>query len=189
MKHLQSAKLSLWLLGINLLISTFTFGGGYVVVPMIRKYYVLRRNLFTEKELEDMAAIAQSSPGAIAINLSVLAGFRCASYRGAMISCIAAILPPLLIFTLISSGYDAISTNQTISAVLRGMQAGAAALMADLAVHSLAVLRQPEGRWPLLLAIAVFAAHWFFQAHILILIPLCCLLCLYLCRRRRRIAQ
>lgn len=63
-----------WLAGVNLFISTFTFGGGYVVVPMIRKYYVEKRALFTNDELMEMAAVAQSSPGAIAINLSVLAG-------------------------------------------------------------------------------------------------------------------
>lgn len=67
-------KFYLWLAGINLFISTFTFGGGYVVVPMIRKYYVEGKDLFSNDELIEMAAVAQSSPGAIAINLSVLAG-------------------------------------------------------------------------------------------------------------------
>lgn len=185
MKRVQSFRLYLWLFGVNALISAFTFGGGYVVVPMIRKYYVLRRKLFTEQELADMAAIAQSSPGAIAINLSVLAGFRTASYMGAMVSCIAAILPPLVIFTLISAGYEAFSSNPVITAVLRGMQSGAAALMADLAAHSFAGLSRGTGRWPAFVAAAVFTAHWFLHVHILILIPLCCLLCLYLCRRKK----
>lgn len=185
MKRFQSFPLHLWLFGVNIVISAFTFGGGYVVVPMIRKYYVLRHKLFTEQELADMAAIAQSSPGAIAINLSVLAGFRTASYIGAIISCLAAILPPLLIFALISAGYEAFSSNQIITAVLRGMQSGAAALMADLAAHSFGALSRETGRWPAVVAAAVFAAHWFLHVHILILIPLCCLLCLYLCRRKR----
>ena len=71
----ERAGLLLWLAGVNLFISAFTFGGGYVVVPMIRKYFVERRNLFTEEELMEMAAGAQSAPGAIAVNLSALAGY------------------------------------------------------------------------------------------------------------------
>ena len=67
-------KICIWLFGINFFISAFTFGGGYIVIPMIKKYFVDRKQLFNNEELMDMAAIAQSSPGAIAINLTVLAG-------------------------------------------------------------------------------------------------------------------
>nr|WP_263864117.1 chromate transporter [Paenibacillus lycopersici] len=65
----------IWLLGINVFISTFTFGGGYVVVPMIRKYFVSRKKLFAEDDLVSMAAIAQSLPGAIAITCRLSQGF------------------------------------------------------------------------------------------------------------------
>lgn len=71
---MKSWKTGLWLFAVNLYISTFTFGGGYIVIPMIRKIFVQQKQLFTESELLEMAAIAQSSPGAIAVNLSVLAG-------------------------------------------------------------------------------------------------------------------
>lgn len=50
-------------------VSSFSFGGGYVVLPVIRRYFV-EEGLFGEDELMDMAAVAQSSPGAIAINLA-----------------------------------------------------------------------------------------------------------------------
>lgn len=52
-----------WLFGIHFFISAFTFGGGYVVIPMIRRYFVEKKQLFSEEELLEMAAIAQSSPG------------------------------------------------------------------------------------------------------------------------------
>ena len=73
---MKSYKDIVWLFGINVFISTFTFGGGYVVIPMIRKYYVEKKAYFDEDELMKIAAIAQSSPGAIAINMSALAGYR-----------------------------------------------------------------------------------------------------------------
>ena len=92
-KNISKPHLYFWLFSINLFISAFTFGGGYVVVPMIRKYFVEQKKLFDEDELMNMAAVAQSVPGAIAINLSALAGYRCAGTAGVLISCLASILP------------------------------------------------------------------------------------------------
>ena len=86
----RSIKTYAWLLAVNLFISAFTFGGGYVVVPMVRRFFVVKKRCFSEEELVDMAAIAQSTPGAIAINLSALAGYRTAGTAGAVISCVAA---------------------------------------------------------------------------------------------------
>ena len=74
----EKVKKCLWLFWINLFIGAFTFGGGYIVVPMINKYFVWKKRLFSKEELLSMAAIAQSTPGAIAVNLSALAGHRTA---------------------------------------------------------------------------------------------------------------
>ena len=65
-------KLYVWISYINLFISTFTFGGGYVIIPMVKKIFVTQKKLLQESEFLDLAAIAQSSPGAIAVNLNVL---------------------------------------------------------------------------------------------------------------------
>ena len=70
----EKVKLLSWLFKTDVLVSSFSFGGGYVVLPMIRRYFVEEKGLFGEDELMDMAAVAQSSPGAIAINLAVLCG-------------------------------------------------------------------------------------------------------------------
>lgn len=77
-----SASRLLWLFGTHFYISAFTFGGGYVIIPMIRKAFVGKKNLFDEKELLDMAAVAQSVPGAIAVNMAVLTGYRTAGRLG-----------------------------------------------------------------------------------------------------------
>lgn len=75
----EKLKLLLWLFKTDFFISSFTFGGGYVVLPMIRKYFIEQKHLFSEDELMDMSAVAQSSPGAIAINLAVLCGKKVAA--------------------------------------------------------------------------------------------------------------
>ena len=110
---MHSWKTVFWLFGVNFYISMFTFGGGYIVIPMIRKIFVQQKQLFTEAELLEMAAIAQSSPGAIAVNLSVLAGRRTFGIAGAWISAFGAVLPSFLILALISSCYDKRKHGQT----------------------------------------------------------------------------
>lgn len=82
----KKGSLCLWLLGIHMFISAFTFGGGYVVVPMVRKYFVLHKKLFGEEELMEMAAVSQSVPGAIAVNLAAVTGYRAAGVLGAITS-------------------------------------------------------------------------------------------------------
>mgnify|MGYP001002058660 FL=1 len=119
----KPVKTYLWLLATNLFISAFTFGGGYVVVPMIRRFFVQKKKYFEEKELMDMAAVAQSTPGAIAINLSALAGYRVGGVPGAVISCLAALIPPLAVLGVISVFYTSFITNAVVAAVLKGMQA------------------------------------------------------------------
>ncbi|MCT1401096.1 chromate transporter [Paenibacillus sp. p3-SID867] len=185
----QRNKLCIWLLGINMFISAFTFGGGYVVVPMIRKYFVFRRKLFSEDELVDMAAIAQSSPGAIAINLSTLVGFRVAGVTGAVISCFAAVIPSLVILIFISMFYIAFAANPLITAVLKGMQAGVAALIVDFVVDMSCMVIK-ERSLPLILMIpTAFLANFIFEINVAIILAVCCILCItrvWLNERRKK---
>ena len=174
---MKSKKPYLWLLSINLFISTFTFGGGYVVVPMIRRYFVEQRQYFTEDELASMAAVAQSTPGAIAINLSALAGYRVAGIGGAVLSCTAAILPPLVILGFVSAFYAAFAANTVIAAILKGMQAGVAALIVDLVIDMCHMILKE--RSPLLTAMipGAFLASFVLKINVALILAVCCLLC------------
>ncbi|MGP5429159.1 chromate transporter [Enterococcus malodoratus] len=160
-------KFYLWLAMINLFISTFTFGGGYVVVPMIRKYYVEGKSLFSNDELMEMSAVAQSSPGAIAINLSVLAGKRVAGILGILISVVCSILPPLIILGLISNWYEAFAANQTVMAVLKGMQACVTALIIDLVIDMYQLIRQENSKLLSILVPIAFIANAFFNLNVI----------------------
>ncbi|SHE14102.1 chromate transporter, chromate ion transporter (CHR) family [Chlamydia abortus] len=173
----QRMKLHIWLLGVNLFISTFTFGGGYVVVPMIRKYFVSQKKLFGEDELVDMAAIAQSAPGAIAINLSTLAGFRVAGKTGAVISCITSVIPSLVILVIISMFYIAFAANPLVSAVLKGMQAGVAALIVDFVVDMCSMIVKQRSLFLTLMIPTAFLASFIFGINVAIILAVCCFLC------------
>lgn len=173
----KRGKLLLWLAGVNLLISAFTFGGGYVVVPMIRKYFVQQKKLFTEEELMDMAAVAQSAPGAIAVNLSALAGQRAAGTAGIVVSAAAAVFPPLVILSVISFCYAAFSRNMMIAAALKGMQAGAAAYILDFVADMTGMIIKERSRFLTLLAPASFFAAFFWHWNVAFILGAGCALC------------
>lgn len=175
---MKKARLCLWLFGVNLLISAFAFGGGYVVVPMIRKYFVTRKQLFTEDDLMGMAAVGQSSPGAIAMNLAALAGYRVAGVVGSVVSCIAGTLPPLLLLSVISLSYTAFSQNVLIAAVLRGMQAGVAALIVDVVADMCRAVLKERSFLLTAMVPAAFAASFLFHIHVALVLLTCCLLCI-----------
>lgn len=174
----QRIKRYTWLLAANLFISAFTFGGGYTAVPMIRRFFVEKKQYFTEEELMNMAAVAQSAPGAIAVNLSALAGYRAAGIAGAFISCLAAVTPPLIILTVISACYQAFVANAAIAAVLKGMEAGAAALMTDFITDMCALIFRKKQLFLSAMVPLSFMANFLLGIHAAFIIPASCFLCI-----------
>lgn len=184
----QSMKTYVWLLAVNLFISAFTFGGGYIVVPMVRRFFVVKKRCFTEEDLINMAAVAQSTPGAIAVNLSALAGYKVAGIGGALISCGAAVIPPLVILTIISTFYKIFISNAIIAAILKGMEAGVAALMVDLIVDMCSLILK---RKSLLLSLMIplsFIANFILGVNVAVILLFCCFLCILqvFCKRGKR---
>lgn len=167
---IKKLKLYFSLFRITFYISAFTFGGGYIVIPMMRKYFVNDLKLIDEQELLDMAAIAQSTPGAIAVNIAVLVGYRISGITGAIVSSIGTILPPLLILSIISFFYKAFRDNRVISAILKGMEAGVAATIVDLVIDmGQGILK--EKNWLLtLMAPIAFLASFTFNINVLVII-------------------
>lgn len=110
-------------------LSAFTFGGGYVIVPMMRKKFVEELKWIDENEMLDLVAISQSLPGVLAVNASVLVGYRIKGFKGALVSSFGTVLPPLIIISIITLIYDSFRTNDVVVAVLKGMQLGVCALI------------------------------------------------------------
>ena len=113
-------------------ISAFTFGGGFVIVTFMKKRFVDELKWLEEQEMLDMIALAQSSPGAIAVNGAILVGWRIAGFPGMLISVLGTIIPPMAILTIISFFYAAFASNPYVAAMLKGMQAGVAAVILDV---------------------------------------------------------
>lgn len=113
----------------TLSLSAFTFGGGYVIVTLMKKKFVDEYHWIEENEMIDLIAIAQSSPGAIAVNGSIVIGYKLAGYLGVVVAVIATIIPPFVIISLISVFYEIFKTNPIVALMLEGMQAGVGAVI------------------------------------------------------------
>ena len=112
-------------------LSACTFGGGFVIIPLMRKKFVEELGWIEEDEMMDLTAIAQSSPGAIAVNASILVGYHVAGFSGAMLTVLGTILPPLIIISIISMSYQAFRDNAIVNMAMAGMLCGVAAVICD----------------------------------------------------------
>ena len=128
MKNKKEVLLKLFIS--TLYLSAFTFGGGYVIVTLMKKKFVDEYHWIQEDEMLDLVAIAQSSPGAIAVNGAIVVGYKLAGMIVAITAIIATIIPPFLIISLISVFYNAFRSSFLISQLLEGMQAGVGAVIA-----------------------------------------------------------
>jgi chromate transporter len=118
----RSARL--WKLFLSTLyISSFTFGGGFVIVTFMKKKFVDELHWIDEQEMLDMTALAQSSPGAIAVNAAILVGWQVEGLIGMIVAVLGTIIPPMVILSIISVFYNAFATNRYIALLLKGMQA------------------------------------------------------------------
>jgi len=157
----------------TLMISAFTFGGGYVIVPLMKKKFVDELKWLEEEETIDFIAIAQSSPGAIAVNASILLGYRIAVVVGAAITILATILPPMVIITVVSVFYEQFKSNPGISAVLDTMRAGVSALIISVVADMGMGVVKKKDVISIIVMVAVFAAVYFLKLNIIIVIVAC----------------
>lgn len=154
----------------TLYISAFTFGGGFVIVTLMKSKFVDELNWIDEEEMLDLTALAQSAPGPIAINVSILVGWRVAGLAGMLTAVLGTAIPPVAILSVISLFYDLFSTNPMVALLLKGMQAGVAAVILNV-VFGLGS-KVVRSRSPLQLGImaGAFAATVFFRINVILII-------------------
>ena len=141
-------------------IGLFSIGGGMATLPFLMDL-TAKYNWYTASELANVVAISESTPGPVGVNMATYAGYNAAGIPGALISILGTSLPPLIILSVISFFYAAFRSNAVVSAVLKGMQAGVAAVIADV-VWSLggSVLRSKSFLSILIMAGAFAATYW-----------------------------
>lgn len=132
MKKQADAK-TLWILFKSMFIlSACTFGGGFVIVSLMKKKFVEELQWIDESEMLDITAITQSSPGPLPVNASVIIGYRMGGIIGALTAILGTVIPPMFIISVISIFYTQFRTNTYIAIALQVMRAGVAAVIMDV---------------------------------------------------------
>ncbi len=145
-----------------LTISAFTFGGGFVIIGMMKKKFCEELHWVSDDEVLDMTAIAQSAPGALAVNSAIIFGYRIKGLPGAAVSVLATIIPPITIISIVAMIYDAFSTNLIVQTALQVMRAGVAAVIVDVVIDLATGVIKSKNWLNVALMIAAFIASWFY---------------------------
>ena len=153
-----------------LYISAFTFGGGFVIITFMKRKFVDELHWIDEQEMLDMTALAQSSPGAIAVNAAILVGWHVAGFVGMIVAVIGTILPPMIILSVISFFYAAFASNHYVALTLKGMQAGVAAVILDVVCSLGANVLKMKSTIHLIIMAAAFIATFFFGVNVIYII-------------------
>lgn len=157
----------------NFYLSAFTFGGGYVIVTLMKKKYVDEFKWIDEEEMLDLIAIAQSSPGAIAVNGAIVVGFKLAGIKGALVSILATIMPPFLILSVISVFYELFKSNEIVALMLSGMQAGVGAVIAYVTYDMACGVVKEKEVLPMLIMVLAFIATYIYNINVIYIILIC----------------
>lgn len=166
----EKSKTLMKLLFSTLYISAFTFGGGFVIVTFMKRKFVDELHWIDENEMLDLAALAQSSPGAIAVNAAIMVGWRVGGFAGMLTAVLGTILPPMVILSVISFIYEAFAANPFVAGALKGMQAGVAAVIFDVVCDLGAKVFRLKKPSYLVVMAAAFAATWFFHVNVVLII-------------------
>ena len=110
-------------------IGAFTFGGGYAMIPLIQREAVERRRWVSDSDILDIVAIAESTPGPIAINAATFIGRKVAGVRGALCATLGVVLPSFVIISAISFALQAFQGLRVVRYAFWGIRAGVLALI------------------------------------------------------------
>ena len=153
-----------------LTISAFTFGGGFVIISMMRRTFAQKLKWLDDQEVLDMTAIAQSAPGALGVNSAIIFGYRIARIPGVVVSLTATVIPPLVILSVLAFFYKQFIGNPVAQTVMQVLRAGVAAVIVDVVIDLASNVIKSKDVLNLILMIAAFFALTVFRVSSLAII-------------------
>lgn len=165
-------------------IGAFTFGGGYAMIPLIQREAAAKHKWVTDEDIMEIVAIAESTPGPIAINAATFVGFRAGGTPGALAATLGVVLPSFAVIIAAASALEIFSDVQAVRYAFMGVRAGVLALI----VRALwSMYREcPKGAASYAIMGIAFAGALFLDVSVLLVILLCALLGLLVYLRRER---
>ena len=166
----RSLSLYWTLLKSTFVLSAFTIGGGYVIVPLMQKKFVEELGWIDKEEMLELVALGQSMPGALAVNTSILVGYRISGILGAFVTVLGTVSPPLLIITIISYFYQNFRDNAFIDALMLGMQIGVVAVILNVVYNMAKDVFQTKDMINVLILLGAFVAGFIFEVNVILII-------------------
>jgi len=154
-------------------LSACTFGGGFVIVSLMKKRYVEELKWLEEDEMLDVTAITQSAPGPLPVNASVIIGYRMAGIVGSLTAILGTILPPMIIISIISLFYDQFRTNPYIATALQVMRAGVAAVIFDVVINLAGNVIKTRRILYIVMMVVAFVSTYLFDVSAIVIIFVC----------------
>ena len=162
-----------------LFVTLFTISGtansGYAVLAVVKDEFVAKRKWFTEEEMADFIAIVQSTPGAMAVNISMIVGYQSAGFLGSFAAVLGCILPPVVVMILVTFFYETIVSNQFVYLFMRGMQLGVVGMLLDVIIGLFNNVIRTERIYPIVLIVLAFCYVRFTSLSIFFLAIACAL--------------
>ena len=173
MKRKASAK-TLWILFRSMFVlSACTFGGGFVIISLMKNKFVDKLQWLDEDEMLDITAITQSSPGPLPVNASVILGYRMSGILGSLVAILGTIIPPMVIISIISIFYNEFRTNSYIAIALQVMRAGVTAVIFDVTINLAENVCKTKRVLYISMMIISFIAVVFFKISAMLIILTC----------------
>ena len=143
-------------------IGAFTFGGGYAMIPLIQREVTERRRWLEDRDILDIVAIAESTPGPIAINTATFVGYQVCGTLGAFCATLGVVLPSFLIILLVARFYAAFRSSAIVSGAMGGLRPAVIGMIGAAVVSVGQTVFLPEGlaavtAYPLVCSLAIFA--------------------------------
>ena len=146
----------------TLYLSAFTFGGGYVIVTLLKRKFVDEYHWIEEDEMLDLVAIA--------VNGAIVVGYKLAGLAGVVTAITATIIPPFVIISLISACYTAFRDNRFISLMLEGMQAGVGAVIASVVYEMAYAFYHSKDTSSMVIMVLAFIASCVFGINVALVV-------------------
>ena len=157
-------------------LSACTFGGGFVIVSLMKKRYVEELKWLDEDEMLDVTDITQSCPGPLPVNASVIIGYRMAGVVGSLTAILGTIIPPMVIISIISLFYNQFRTNPYIATALQVMRAGVAAVIFDVVINLAGNVIKTKRILYITMMVIAFVATYFLDVSAMVVIIVCLLI-------------
>lgn len=152
-------------------IGAFTFGGGYAMIPMIQREIVQKKKWISDEDILDIVAIAESTPGPIAVNSATFVGYHVAGFMGALFATTGVVLPSFVIILLISFILPQFEANAYVRYAFYGVRAAVLALILNACIS---MYRQaPKKTVSYVIMLGAFISVAFLKVNAIAVILIC----------------